>query len=198
MNLKQHLSHDPIMRELITQHGELTLTPSTDYFADLVNQITGQQLSVKAAASIWKRLIDLFAGRVEPKTLLAIDDEVLRGVGLSRPKIRYMKGLCQAVLDGSLDLEELPTLDNAAVVAKLSAIKGIGRWTAEMFLIFTLARPDVFSPGDLGLKNAVKKLYGATTDAEILKVSEQWSPYRSYACLYLWRSLDNAPMQEVN
>ena len=215
---EKHLYKDVIMGKLIATHGELTLVPSTDYdqcdegvqfdcdpnvqgsrrwrgsyFADLVNQITGQQLSVKAAASIWKRLVDLFAGRVEPKILLEADDETLRAVGLSRPKIRYIKGLGQEVLDGSLDLDELPTLDNETVLTRLSSIKGIGRWTAEMFLIFTLAREDVFSIGDLGLKNAVKKLYGVITDAEILQIAQRWSPYRSYACFYLWRSLDNTP-----
>jgi len=189
---KEHLSKDPVMAKLIAEHGEITITPSGDYFADLVSQIVGQQLSVKVAEVINRRVVDLMGGEVTPQNIQKLTDEQLRGAGLSTGKTKYVRNIAEAVENRMLDFDNLPVQDED-VIALLTQVKGIGRWTAEMFLIFSLARPDVFSHGDLGLKNAIGKLYGEKTRAEVEELAQTWSPFRSYASLYLWQSLDNTP-----
>ena len=186
---------DPIMARLVAEYGELGREVSGDYFAELVGQIIGQQLSVKAAATIRQRVIDLMGGRVVPQSVLAISDEEYRAAGMSNSKTRYIKNIATAVVERTLELDNLQNMSDEEVITQLTQIKGIGRWTAEMFLMFSLGRPDVFSVGDLGLKNAVKRLYGVVTEPEILEVAKKWSPHRSKASLYLWRYLDNAPMK---
>ena len=192
MIYKEHLSKDPVMAKLIAEHGEITITPSGDYFADLVSQIVGQQLSVKVAEVINRRVVDLMGGEVTPQNIQKLTDEQLRGAGLSTGKTKYVRNIAEAVENRMLDFDNLPVQDED-VIALLTQVKGIGRWTAEMFLIFSLARPDVFSHGDLGLKNAIGKLYGEKTRAEVEELAQTWSPFRSYASLYLWQSLDNTP-----
>jgi len=188
------LSRDSVMKKLVEKYGELTLTESGDYFADLASTIIGQQLSGKAAATIWKRVSALTGGGVSARKILSVPDEALRQAGASSNKVRYIKNLAQAVIDKSLNLENIREYDDEEIIRQLTAIKGVGRWTAEMFLIFSLAREDVFSLGDGGLNSAVNKLYGdgaVLGKDEILNIAEKWKPYRSIASLYLWRSLDN-------
>ena len=187
------LSKDPIMKSLIEKYGELSLTESKDYFNDLINAIIGQLLSGKAAATIYKRVVALCDG-VTPEKILAVSDEALRAAGSSYGKIRCMKALAQAVIDKAVDLENIKQYADEEVIKQLTIIKGIGRWTAEMFLIFSLAREDVFSFGNGGLNSAINRLYGngaALSKAEIKAITDKWQPYRSYASLYLWESLDN-------
>ncbi|MDR0311815.1 MAG: DNA-3-methyladenine glycosylase 2 family protein [Acidobacteriota bacterium] len=187
------LSRDPVMKKLIGKYGELTLTGSDDYFTDLAGNIIGQQLSGKAAATIWKRVVALSDGDVSAGKILSISDEALRQAGTSSNKAKYIKNLAAAVMDKTLNLENIPEYDNEEIIRQLTAIKGIGRWTAEMFLIFSLAREDVFSIGDGGLNSAVNRLYGGggvLGKGEIVNIAEKWKPYRSIASLYLWRSLD--------
>ena len=188
------LSRDPVMKKLVGKYGELTLTESRDYFTDLASTIIGQQLSGKAAATIWKRVVALADDDVSADKILSVSDEALRQAGVSSNKTGYIKNLAQAVMDKSLNLENMLNHDNEEIIRQLTAIKGVGNWTAEMFLIFSLAREDVFSLGDGGLNSAVNRLYGngaVLRKDEILKIAERWKPYRSIASLYLWRSLDN-------
>jgi len=182
------------MKKLIGKYGELTLAESKDYFTDLARAIIGQQLSGKAAATIWKRVVSLAGDDVTEGKIVSIPDDELRQAGVSSNKTKYLKNLSQAIIDKSLNIENIQKYDDEEIIRQLTAIKGVGRWTAEMFLIFSLAREDVFSLGDGGLNSAVNRLYGsgaALGKEEILRVAEKWKPYRSIASLYLWRSLDN-------
>ena len=178
-----HLSRDPVLGEVIALVGELpVLTPTADPFARLVRSVAGQQLSVRAAASIHARLEGIL-GAVTPETVLASPGETLRGAGLSWAKVRTLQAAAQAAQTGQIDFAHLAEQPDEAVIAALSALPGIGRWTAEMFLIFALARPDVFSLGDLALRQGLDRLYpGEPYDA----VLSRWAPYRSLAARYLW------------
>jgi len=194
MKSKKTLCRDLVMKNLIEKYGELTLTESKDYFADIARSIVGQQLSGKAASTIWKRVETLLNGEITVDKFLSVPDELMRQVGVSANKTRYIKNIAQAVFDKSLDLENIRSYDNEEIIRQLTTIKGVGQWTAEMFLIFSLAREDVFSFGDGGLNSAINKLYGGgtvLTKDEIKTITEKWKPYRSIASLYLWRSLDN-------
>jgi DNA-3-methyladenine glycosylase II len=158
----------------------------------------GQQLSTKAAASIWGRVTELFGdGTPSPEQLIEADGQALRDAGLSWSKVGFLKDLAERVADGRLDLDHLSELSDEDVVATLTEIKGVGRWTAEMFLIFHLGRPDVISTGDLGIRRAAQIAYGLDElpgPTELERIAEPWRPHRTLACLYLWRSLDNAPV----
>lgn len=191
----KHLSKDPIMRRLLKEHDAPKWHKSDNLFQDIVENIIGQQLSSRPANIITQRFIDLFPKSKfpAPKAILAVADEKIRACGLSWAKVKYIKNLAQAVSSGDLDLEAIKTKKDEEVIIELTKIKGIGRWTAEMVLIFYLQRPDVFSLGDLGLRTAVSKLYGVSREEikKIEKISLAWSPYRSYASRYLWMSLDN-------
>lgn len=193
-----HLSQaDPIMDRLIEQWGTCTIEPNTDYYHSLVSSIISQQLSVKAASTIEMRFILLFGDVLpKPEDILAIDPEELRGVGLSYAKVRYVRDLAEHILDGRLQIEAIPKLSNQEIIAELTAIKGIGEWTAHMFLMFCLGRQDVLPVGDLGIKMGIKNLYGfdhipSPTEVKETAVAHGWAPYESIACWYLWRSLDN-------
>jgi DNA-3-methyladenine glycosylase II len=168
-----------------------------DAYEALARAIVGQQLSTKAAASIWEKVLALFGGKTPtPKQLLKVDRQALRDAGLSWSKVDYVRDLAQRVENGELDLKRLPELSDEDVIAELTEIKGVGRWTAEMFLIFHLGRPDVLSTGDLGIRRAVQLTYGLDElpgPEEMERIAEPWRPHRTLACLYLWRSLDNAP-----
>lgn len=184
------------MKRLIDQHGMLPeLSTSTNIFADLVEAIANQQLSEKAGATIFNRFKTLFGGRRFPKPqhVLDVPDEKIRAAGLSWSKIRYIKGLSEITHQKKIDLKRLFNQSDEEVIETLIAIKGVGQWTAEMILIFSLNRPDVFSMGDLGLRTAVSKLYRVDRDnlKKIEMISLQWKPFRSYASRYLWKSLDN-------
>ena len=162
-------------------------------FADIVENILGQQLSNRAADTIITRFKNLFGGRhPTPARLLKTPDEKIRACGTSWAKARYVKNVAAAAVDKTLDLENLPAAADEKIYTQLLKIKGIGRWTAEMFLMFTLRRPDIFSPGDAGLQNAVAKLYGVKRGdvKQMVRISGRWRPYRTLACRYLWKSLD--------
>ena len=169
------------------------------HFTALARAIVGQQLSSKAAATIFSRFVALFPdGRVNAARIAELDDVTLRGVGLSGQKLRYLRDLSERVLDGRLDLDELETLPDEEIVARLTAVKGFGRWTAEMFLMFRLHRPDVLPVGDLGIVKAVQRAYklrALPTPARLTKLGEAWRPYRSVACWYLWASLAAPPIK---
>ncbi len=169
-----------------------------DVYGALLRSITGQQLSVKAARAIYGRLTERFGGRAPtPEELLADDPEAMRAAaGLSRAKVASLRSLAEHVLDGELELTRLDELSDDEVIRELVAVKGIGEWTAHMFLMFTLHRPDVLPTGDQGIKNAVLRAYGldaVPTPEAMTELAEPWRPHRTRACEYLWRSLDNAP-----
>lgn len=195
---------DPVMARLIDEHGgPLPLEPDSrgrpeDPYGALVRAIAGQQLSVKAAQAIWRRLIARFDGVTPtPEQILADDPDELRvAAGFSRAKVVYLRSLAEHVVTGELALDRLDQLSDGDVIRELTAVKGIGEWSAHMFLMFTLHRPDVLAVGDLGIRNAARDAYGlaaAPKPAELEAIAEPWRPYRTRACLYLWRSLDNEP-----
>jgi len=169
-----------------------------DHYGALVRSIAGQQLSVLAARAIYGRLTDRFGGRPPtPQEILADDPEQLRAAaGFSRAKVSYLRSLAEHVLAGELELERLDDLSDDEVIAELTAVKGLGVWTAHMFLMFHLERPDVLAVGDLGIRRAIERAYGfdALPDAAAMEaLAEPWRPYRTLACRYLWRSLQNEP-----
>ncbi len=187
---------DPIMQELVEKYPAPQFEDkSATLMQSLIKSIISQQLSVKAADTIYKRFVDLFDTKDFPKAeaILEMDDEKIRGAGLSYAKIKYVKSVAHAFVSDLIDIEKVREQSDEEVIIELTQIKGIGRWTAEMILLFTLQRPDVFSIGDLGLRNAIIKLYGITDQKEMVQLSENWKPYRSTACWYLWRSLENTP-----
>lgn len=187
---------DPILYRASVAIEFQEINPVTNHFLKLVRSIIGQQLSVKAASTIYSRFEKLFLKNdITPEKILKMDKEKIRSCGISYSKIDYIKDLSQKIVDKHLDLENINSLDNETIVKNLTIVKGIGPWSAEMFLMFSLARPDVFSTGDLGLKNAIKKLYKLDdiSNEDLLTISSKWSPYRTYACMILWRSLDNEP-----
>lgn len=195
--MQETLKKDLVMKGLIDTFGNLEeIKISSNLYIDILESIVSQQLSVKASDTIWKRFENLFPDKkITPDYLLTLPDQTIRDVGCSFSKIKYMKCLSEMVVNNELDLEGLTYMDNEEVIVELTKVKGIGRWTAEMILIFSLDREDVFSIGDLGLRNVVSKLYEVDRDnlEEITKISEKWAPYRSYASRYLWKSLDNTP-----
>jgi DNA-3-methyladenine glycosylase II len=193
---------DPVMARLIEEHGaivkrELKEERRGDAYGALLRSIVGQQLSTKAARTIYGRMLELFDGHAPtPEQLLAADPDAIRAAGLSRPKINYLRDLAQHVEDGELELDRLDELSDEKIIEELIAVKGIGEWSAHMFLMFHLGRPDVLPVGDQGIRNAVKTQYRLRKlpDAKRLeKLARPWRPYRTLACLYLWSSLDNQP-----
>jgi len=191
----EHLRKDKVLGTILDKY---TISPpkiSTNLFRDLLEAIVSQQLSNKAASTIFGRFLNLFPKEQIPKPeeVLKLSEETLRACGLSHQKASYLKSLAEEIKSGRLVLEELHILPDEAVITALTKVKGIGPWTAEMFLIFSLGRLDTFSLGDLGLRSAVAKLYGVDREdkIKIAEISKQWSPYRSLACLYLWESIIN-------
>jgi DNA-3-methyladenine glycosylase II len=196
---------DPVMKRLMDDFGgplpaerDARGRP-TDVYGALVRGITGQQLSVKAAASIYGRLLERFDGKPPtPEQILADDpDELRAAAGFSHAKVRYLRSLAEHVLSGELEIDRLNELPDGEVIRELTAVKGIGEWTAHMFMMFTLHRPDVLPTGDLGVRNAAMRAYGLEAPpppAALEELAEPWRPYRTRACLYLWRSLDNEPV----
>ena len=187
---------DPILGAAIKRIGPCALAARQrrDHLTALVGAITSQQLSTKAAATIFGRFVALFPGGEIPSAAAigALNDPTLRGVGLSGLKVGYLRDLCQRIAEGRLQLDELDALTDDQVVERLTAVKGFGRWTAEMFLMFRLHRPDVLPAGDLGIVKAIQQLYRLRKrpDAKrVLKIGEAWRPYRSVASWYLWQTL---------
>jgi DNA-3-methyladenine glycosylase II len=193
---------DPVMARLIDQNGavvrrDLKRERPGDAYGALLRSIVGQQLSTKAARTIYGRMIEIFGGHAPtPRQLLEADPDEIRAAGLSRPKITYLRDLAVHVEEGTLHLDRLPDLPDDEVSAQLTAIKGLGQWTADMFLMFHLGRPDVLPVGDQGIRRAVQvqyRLRKLPDPKRLERIARPWRPYRTLACLYLWSSLDNAP-----
>jgi DNA-3-methyladenine glycosylase II len=185
---------DPILAKVIEKVGVLDESKSTNYFISLIESIVSQQLSVKVADVIYARFENLFPAKViTPEKVLEIDTEAMRGVGMSYGKVKYVKSLAEHVIASPTMFETFDEMNDEDIISELIQIKGIGQWTAEMFLIFTMGRPDVFSYGDLGLKNAIRNLYGLLDRPTIdvaTDITDAWRPYRSYGSRYLWKSLE--------
>lgn len=186
---------DPTLFSVTNKNDStIKMRKSTDYFSDLCEMIINQQLSGKVGETIFKRFTKLFPKQsITPKYLLKLTDDQIKAIGTSWAKVRFLKDLAQRVFSADIVLDTLEELENQEVIRVLTIVKGIGPWTAEMFLMFSLGREDVFSHGDLGLRRAIQKLYGfkkEPTQKQIEKISAKWSPYRTYACRILWRSLD--------
>jgi DNA-3-methyladenine glycosylase II len=189
---------DPVIAALIRTHGDCGLARAqhTDPFHALVQAIISQQLSTAAARTIGKRLRGLYDGGMTAASIGSTPDAHLRSVGLSPQKVGYMRDLCAKVQSGELALGSLDSLPDDGVIAALTQVKGIGRWTAEMFLMFRLHRPDVLPVGDLGIVKAIQKQYRLRkppSGERLVEIGEAWRPYRSVACWYLWASLGNPP-----
>ena len=199
---EKHLSRrDPVLRNIIKKHGECRIQPHTKYLQTLVGSIISQQLSTKAAETIQKRFLALYAPAKFPKPELIVTtpDDELRAVGLSYQKLGYIKDLASKVADGSVNLKRLPKMSDEEIINELIKVKGIGVWTVHMFLIFSLGRMNVLPTGDLGIKNAIHRGYGLTeapkpTVMEAIAENNKWHPYCSIASWYLWRSLENKEM----
>jgi DNA-3-methyladenine glycosylase II len=196
---------DPLMADLIDRLGPLSYATRlrrrneerpADAFGALLRPLVGQQISTKAARAIYLRMLGLFDGPPTPEAMLALTEEDLRGIGFSRRKVEYAHDLAAHALDGSLQLERFPKLSDEEVVAEISAVRGFGQWTAEVFLIMHLDRPDVVVSGDLGIQRAIMIEDGLAkmpTPKEVVARAEPWRPNRSLACLYLWESLHAVP-----
>lgn len=196
----KHLSaHDVVLRPIVARAGLATLKPHTDYYGALVGSIISQQLSVKAADAIEKRFLDIFSGSFPtPEQILSVSTDRLRAIGFSNAKARYVHDLAQHIIDGKLTFDRIPRQSNEEIIAELTAVKGIGEWTAHMFLMFSVGRLDILPVGDLGIRNGVRKLYGledVPSPQQIIEIAEanQWHPYESVASWYVWHSLDNKP-----
>ena len=188
------LKNDPVLATVIKTLPPLEERLGKNYFLDLVESIISQQLSIKAADTIWGRFKLLFNGKeITAQKVLKIEDQKIRDCGISWSKIKYIKDLAKHTKESRLMFEKFDQMDNEDIVRELVKVKGIGQWTAEMFLIFTMGRPDVFSYGDLAIRRAIEKLYklkSEPTQKQAEKLSQKWIPYRSYACRYLWKSLE--------
>jgi DNA-3-methyladenine glycosylase II len=195
------MRRDPVLGAAIKQIGRCGMADRQrkDHLTALTGAIVSQQLSTKAAATIFGRFAALFPDSQIPHAaaIHEVTDVALRGVGFSSQKIGYLRDLCARIVDGRLVLEDLDVLDEEVVIERLTAVKGFGRWTAEMFLMFRLHRPDVLPVGDLGIINAIQRLYklrSRPNPKRILRIGEAWRPYRSVACWYLWQTLRNEPL----
>jgi DNA-3-methyladenine glycosylase II len=197
---------DPTMAALLERVGPIDIATRlqrrkeerpNDAYGALLRAIVGQQLSTKAARTIYLRVLDLFGGETpSPEQLLEADEKDLRAAGLSGRKTEYIRDLASHVLAGELELDRLQELSDEAVIEEIVAVRGLGQWTAEMFLLFHLERPDVLSGGDLGIRKAIQVEYGLEEmppPKQVLEIGEPWRPHRSLASLYLWESLAAVP-----
>lgn len=191
---------DPILSPIVAKSPLPSLEAHTNYYQELVESIIGQQLSVRAAATIRSRFVALFDDKFpSPEQILSCDIEQLRGVGLSRPKASYIQDLARRVLDKTVQLDQLDNLSNEAIIAELTKVKGIGEWTVHMFLMFCMGRLDVLPVGDLGIRTGIQRLYGLDhlplpVEVEEIARRNKWHPYESVASWYIWKTLDNKPM----
>jgi DNA-3-methyladenine glycosylase II len=194
---------DPVLAALIARTPDKQLDNTDaerpdDHYGSLLRTITGQQLSVKAAAKIYQRVLDFFGGEIPtPQQILDADPDALKAAGgLSRAKTNYLRSLAEHVINGELELHKLDRLPDDDVIAELVAVKGLGVWSAHMFLMFHLSREDVLPTGDLGIRKAIMIEYGLDelpSPAEMVEIAEPWRPHRTLACLYLWASIDATP-----
>ena len=188
---------DPVLGAIMRAHPGSFLARRGEPFMTLARAIVGQQISVQAAQSVWNRVLQA-APEVSPEQLLALDARRLRACGLSQRKSEYIRDLARHFADGTIHLRRWPEMDDESVIAELVQVRGIGRWTAEMFLIFNLLRPDVLPLDDLGLQKAMRRAYFGGRKvplSRLRKLGAQWSPWRSVATWYLWRSLDPVPVE---
>lgn len=188
---------DPVLGALIVRYKGLTLASRGDAFQTLARSIVGQQISVKAAQSVWDRFAAA-VGDMQPKRVLKLSEIQLRSCGLSGQKVKYLSDLSERFASGTIDVTNWHDMDDETLITDLTQVKGIGRWTAEMFLIFYLTRPDVFPLGDLGLQRAMSLHYNKgkpLSKRRIAALSKLWTPWRSVATWYLWRSLDPVPVE---
>lgn len=195
-NIIKHLSQDQVLSRIL--HLDIQIPKDkTSLFQALLKAVISQQLSVKAAATIHERFLNLFSNRIPTQeAVLLCTDESLRSIGLSRQKSAYVKNIAQFFVDHDLEQLDWSIYSNQELIDLLTQIKGVGRWTVEMILIFNLGQPDVFPLGDLGIKNAMIELYDLSSEgksliSEMEKIAARWKPYRTYASLFLWRSLSN-------
>lgn len=199
MHYISHLSKDKNLKKLIKEHGAFTLTKQKNLYLYLCYSIMSQQLSTKVARIIRQRFLDIYGGEPTPQQVVDTPFEKLRAIGLSNAKVSYVQNVARFQIEKGMDHKKLAKMSNEEVIEYLTQIKGVGRWTTEMLLMFALCREDVFAPDDLGLQQAVIGLYDLKhrkkkiMQARIIKIAEQWSPYRTYACMYLWRWKDNPP-----
>lgn len=198
----RHLAkRDRVMKKLIPQFGEARLQARGDAFTTLARSVVGQQISVKAAQSVWEKFAALMAGpptRIQPAAVLTLEIDVLRAAGLSARKVEYLRDLARHFEEGSVHVRQWTQMDDEAIIEELVAIRGIGRWTAEMFLIFHLMRPNVLPLDDQGLLKGISENYFSgepVSRAEAREVGDAWAPYRSVATWYIWRSLDPLPVE---
>lgn len=189
-------THDALLAPLITVHGLPTFKPHGNYYQELVESIISQQLSVKAAATITRRFIDLFGHFPTPEEILQKDFDELRSVGLSGQKTGYIRDLAEHVIEGKVKFDHLDKLSNEEIIAELTDVKGIGEWTVHMFLMFCMGRFDVLAYGDLGIRTGIMRLYQLDVlpdrkTVEKIAIQNAWQPYASIACWYVWKALDN-------
>jgi len=195
-----HLSKDEKIKKLIEQHGALTLRKQKNLYLYLCYSIMSQQLSTRVARVIRQRFVDLYGGEPTPQQILETSFEKLRGIGLSNAKVNYVQNVARFEIEKGMNHKLLSKMNDDEVIQYLTQIKGVGRWTTEMLLMFALCREDVFAIDDLGLQQAVVALYELKHRKKkimldkIAKISQQWSPYRTYACMYLWKWKDNPPV----
>jgi len=193
LHVTQHLSKDPVMAAIIERIGAFEMDYRDPSFEALVRSIVSQQLSTKVARVIFDRLNGAMKeGGMTPRNILRLRSTTMRKLGLSGQKTEYIRSLAKHTLDGTLPFEDLPAMDDDAVIERLTKVKGVGVWTAHMFLMFGLRRPDVLATGDLGIRQAIRKAYGLSEmpkPDEIERIAAQWRPHCSAACWYLWRSL---------
>lgn len=178
---------------IVKHHGKCTLKPAlSDPFDTLISSIISQQLSLKAAATIEARVRDLVGSQFQPQAILQQSEQALRGCGLSRRKVEYLQGVAEAVETRQLDFKQLRQADDKEVIQKLLELRGVGKWTAEMFMIFSLGRIDIFSAQDVGLQRGMRHIFAdQASDLKSLdRLAERWKPYRSVACWYLWKAVD--------
>ena len=184
---------DPTMRAIIEKHGPCRMAYGEPSFASLAETIVYQQLNGKAAATIFKRFTDLAGLPLTPQGVLKLSDEQMRSAGLSKQKLSYLRSLAELTLSGDVNFEQLPNLSNEEVIEHLTRVKGVGVWSSQMFLMFTLRRPDILPTGDLGIQMAMQKHYRKRKlpkPKEMEKIAKPWAPYRTFACWYLWKSVD--------
>lgn len=191
-------THDAMLAPLITTYGLPTFKPHGNYYQELVESIISQQLSVKAAATITRRFVDLFGHFPAPEEILQKDFDELRSVGLSGQKTGYIKDLAKHVVEGKVKFDHLDKLSNEEIIAELTDVKGIGEWTVHMYLMFCMGRLDVLAYGDLGIRTGIMRLYGlnALPDRKAIEHMAEvnaWHPYATIACWYVWKSIDNKP-----
>ncbi len=192
-----HLANDQVLAPIIKRAGLCRIRPHHNYYQELVESIISQQLSIKAADSILQRFKNLFGGKFpSPDQILVKEHDELRAVGLSNAKARYIKDLAQHIVDGKLELEQFDRLSNEEIAAELTAVKGIGEWTAHMFLMHAMFRLDILAVGDLGIKVGIRDLYNLDhlpDPEEIKKLAKNnhWRPYETVACWYVWHAKDN-------